>query len=282
MSLVHSGVHPKAVLHQHGLHPKKSFGQNFLLTKNHLAAIAARVDTFSKGSVVVEFGAGLGALTAELLRLDRKIIAVERDRELVPVLQELFAGEINSGKLRLLEDDAQTTEISHYTTPEGSKPIVCGNLPYHITSQLLRKAIDTYDEMAGAVFLIQSEVGERLIAPPGNKIYGILSVLAQSRFNITKVVDVPRECFWPVPRVDSTVVCFEAKSADQMPRVDWKLFSSVVKSAFAHRRKTLRNCLIKFENIEELLAKQGLHGGLRAEVLSVDNYVKLSQDISHA
>lgn len=278
MILDKAGAHPKALLNERGLQPKKSFGQNFLLSKEHLSAIAARIDAFSKESVVVEFGAGLGALTAELLRYSRKVVAVERDRELVPVLNEIFAAEIDAGRLLLLEADAKTVDLKPYMARDIN-PVVCGNLPYHITGQLLRKAIDSFDEISGAVFLMQLEVGERLMASPGNKNYGVLSVLAQSRFNVSKVADVSRECFWPSPRVDSAVMCFVPKIGSNIPRDAWPVFCSLVKAAFSQRRKTLRNCLKSYENIEELLGRLGLHGGLRAETLTVEQYMQLSQSI---
>lgn len=280
MSVFSEIVHPRKVLDQHGLRPKKSFGQNFMLNQKVLAAIAQAVDSFSPQAQVIEFGAGLGALTTELLSLDRALFAVERDRDLLPILMVTFADALAEKKLVLVEADAKSIDAVQFAATDGTKPVLCGNLPYHITNQLLRKAIDSYEDISGCVFLIQSEVAERMVSDAGNKIYGVLSILAQARFDIAKVIDVPREDFWPIPGVDSAVICLRRKNAADLPVYDWNLFVRIVKSAFAHRRKTLRNCLNQFDQAEERLQAVGLNGTMRAEAVSVEQYIALCQEFA--
>ncbi len=269
---------PKEILKTRGLHAKKSFGQNFLTDPHHLEAIARETCHLKSNPemIVFEIGAGLGALTRALLAQGAIVHAIERDRDLVPILHEEFADEVDAKKLVIHEANASTFDFSKVTPGTF---VLCGNLPYHLTSTLMLQALDVYQQLAGAVFMIQAEVAERIISGPGNKVYGLLSVLLQSRFEVSIVHQVPPGAFWPAPNVDSSVLRLVPKLVQ--PQIDWPQFKSLVKMAFAQRRKTLKNALLKLEDATEKIQQAGINPLDRAENLSADDFVRLS-GVCHA
>ena len=256
------------ILAQKNLAPKKSFGQNFLGDDFHLNTIAKAACDLreNQNSCVYEIGAGLGALTRALLNQGAFVETIERDRDLVPILQETFIEDIKSGKLVLHEANA-------VTFPYSKHGVICGNLPYHLTSSILFEIAKLHHKISGAVFLIQKEVADRIAGSPGSKIYGLLSVLMQSRFETSIIHEVPREAFWPPPQVESTVIRF--KPRQNVTKIDWELFVKLVKSAFAHRRKTLTNSLSDYPNIESILISLEINPKSRAENLSYKDYEKI-------
>ena len=256
------------VLRRTGLAPKKSFGQNFLDAPAVCEAIAAAcVDDDEAGRLpVVEWGAGLGSLTEPLLARAKSLVAVERDRDLVPVLHELFAEAVAAGTLTVVEGDAQVV-------PLPSEPFVlAGNLPYQITGQLLRRATEHRAHLVRAVLMVQLEVADRLCATPDDDAYGALSVFAQAAFKVSRVRKVPPGAFVPPPRVHSAVVALEARvdAIDETPA-----FQKVVSAAFAARRKTLRNAwsgLGPRELLERMAIAAGTTLDARGEILSADRF----------
>ena len=224
----------REVLQRTGLLPKRSFGQNFLDAPSISEAIARACvpDAEIGRHPVVEWGAGLGSLTESLLPRAAHLIAIERDRDLVPVLRELFPEAVAACRLTVVEGDAQTVPL-----PE-ERFILAGNLPYQLTGQLLRRATEHRGRIVRAVFMVQLEVADRLCATPMHEAYGALSVFAQAAFVVTRVRKVPPGAFIPPPRVHSAVVALEGR-ADAIEETD--AFRSVVSSAFRARRKTLRN-----------------------------------------
>ena len=260
----------KSILAGRNLAPKKSFGQNFLGDENHLNMIAKAACDLREGSStrVYEIGAGLGALTRALLNQGAFVEAIERDRDLVPILRETFDTEIKSGQLTLHEANA-TTFFTNYET----KIVICGNLPYHLTSSILFETARLYNQISGAVYLIQKEVADRIAGKPHSKVYGLLSVLMQSRFEISIIHEVPRDAFWPPPNVESSVIRFKPRR--DTTELNWDLFVKLVKSAFAHRRKTLTNSLADYPNIEFILTSLDINPKSRAENLSYQDYEKI-------
>ena len=260
----------KEILGSLGLHAKKSFGQNFLHDVHHLRTIAHLAVCLRQNDheIVYELGAGLGALTRALLDEGALVHAIERDRDLVPILRREFAHDLENKKLTIHEANASTFNFG------CERFVLCGNLPYHLTSTLMLQAADWYTQLDGAVYMIQAEVAERIAAAAGSKTYGLLSVLMQVRFNVAVVHHVPREAFWPIPQIDSSVIQLTPRQSET---VDWSKLKHLVKTAFAYRRKTLRNSLSRLPSALEALEQIGLDPILRAENLSPEDYVRLCE-----
>ncbi|OGQ13631.1 MAG: hypothetical protein A2138_23530, partial [Deltaproteobacteria bacterium RBG_16_71_12] len=218
-------MHPRSSLAGTGIRPKRSFGQNFLVDDTHRQAIARLCLELARDRdrTVVEFGAGLGSLTAMLGTLGARVIAVERDRDLVPLLRQRFARALDDGWLELHEDNALTFPLA--AQPAGFALV--GNLPYHHAAEIALRAVDAWPRLGGACFLVQKEVAERMAARPGTKAFGSLTVVLQSRFDVRLARTVPKGAFWPVPEVDGGVVTMSALPAprgaphtrDQLERV---------------------------------------------------------------
>jgi 16S rRNA (adenine1518-N6/adenine1519-N6)-dimethyltransferase len=268
---------PRAILRRHGLRPKKAWGQNFLGDEHHLAAIAAAARV-GPGDTVVELGAGLGHLTRFLAATGARVIAVERDRDLVPVLRD----ELRALPVEVREENAATIDLAAIARESAAPPVVVGNLPYHLSTEILFHVAEARAHLRRVVFLLQREVTERIAAPPGGKDYGILSVLLQ----LHAVVDVPHlvpaGAFTPPPEVESAVVRLEFREAPLADPGDGALFERIVKGAFAQRRKTLGNAfkaarLAEPEALAAALAAAGIDPGRRAETLSVAEFAALSR-----
>jgi 16S rRNA (adenine1518-N6/adenine1519-N6)-dimethyltransferase len=273
--------HPKSDLQGKGLRPKNSFGQNFLSDEHHqntIAHIAALGG--SNDSPIVEWGAGLGALTRQLLARTKCVHAVERDRDLVPILASTFANEIKEGRLVLHEANATTFPVEDLIAGStGAKFKLCGNLPYHLTSSLLFRTLELAPLLDHASFLIQLDVAKRIEAGPGNRTYGLLSVLLQSRFDVDLAHIVPRDAFWPAPKVDGGVIRLIPKASDPLSKEEREYLTTLVKAAFQKRRKTLRNALSGYEGLEAAMGEMGLSSKQRAETIRVEEYIKLAQKL---
>lgn len=224
-----------AQLRDHGLRPKQSLGQNFLSDPQ----ICGRIADLCPSLSVVEIGAGLGALTGALLQRGRRVLAVETDRRLTPLLRQSFAAELSSGQLSLLEADARKLDWVAVFDSLPAPRTLAGNLPYHLSGLLLRHAVDHAGWLQHAVFLLQREVVARLVARPGTADYGALTVFVQSVYVPRRVFSISRGAFFPPPKVDSAVVELVAHSTPESQLL--APFPDLVRRAFAQRRKTLRN-----------------------------------------
>ena len=267
---------PQQLLKAYGLSAKKSFGQNFLMDETHLAGIAQDVASLFPATaarrLAVEYGGGLGALTESLLREDLTVHCVERDRDLVPLLKNHFARPLQENRLWVHEADA-----ARYSLPfEAHEGVVCGNLPYHLTSTLLLKTCDEVSKLYGAVFLVQKEVAERFVAVPGTKNYSALSVWVQSLFDASITRHLPPGCFSPPPKVESAVVVLRRKEPALLVPELFPHLKNVVKQAFAQRRKTLRNNFKKSPEVQKTLEDLGVSLTQRPETLPVETFVQLT------
>lgn len=268
---------PRALLRKHGLTPKKSFGQNFLVNVGVVEKIAeACVPDPERGrATVVEIGAGTGALTAALVERAGLVVAIERDRDLFPVLEDTFAPEVGAGTLRLVEASATHTDFVALLRDLPAPRTLAGNLPYQITGQLVELAVGLAPLVARAVFMVQEEVADRLVAAPGSKDYGALSVFTQAAFDVARVVRVSPGSFHPPPKVTSAVVALVPHATPRA--VEDETFRKVVKLAFAMRRKTLRNAWRALgERGEAAAIEAGIDLGLRGEVLSVEDFGRVA------
>jgi 16S rRNA (adenine1518-N6/adenine1519-N6)-dimethyltransferase len=275
---------PRKVLERAGLSAKKSFGQNFLVASHVVDSIAAACvpDAEIGKAHVVELGAGTGALTRALCKRAARVIAVERDRDLVPVLNEELAEEIAAGKLAIVEGDAQSA-VAKELAGDVHPLVLCGNLPYQITGRLLERAVVQADDLDRAVFMVQLEVAERLAAEPGSKIYGALTVFTRAAFRTKKLFNVSPGSFHPPPDVTSAIIAFEP----ERPRraAETPTFRALVKGAFTMRRKTLRNAwagVAPAERIRAAAERASVSLDARGETLDVDAFARMARALDSA
>ena len=257
---------PAELLRRHGLKPKKEWGQNFLGDARVLGELA-RLSGAGKGDVVVELGAGLGHLTRALAATGARVVAVERDRELAPVLREELAG-----KVEVVEADAKSFDLNTI----GRELIVCGNLPYHLSSPILFHLLDQRACLKRAVLLLQREVAERVAAPPGGREYGLLSVLVQHVADASVPLEVSRHLFTPAPEVESSALLLEFHEP-RPPIADEPRFRALVKAAFGHRRKTLWNSVKNLAGARDALTRAGIDPQRRAETLTVGEFANIER-----
>jgi 16S rRNA (adenine1518-N6/adenine1519-N6)-dimethyltransferase len=270
-------IDARALLREASLFPKKSFGQNFLVAERVVRGIAeACVPENELGRArVLELGAGLGALTSELLARAAHVTAVERDRDLVPILARALGEAVTSGKLSIQEADAQAVDLRTVFQHEGEAVprVLCGNLPYQITGRLLELAVRSASEVDRVIFMVQDEVAERLVASPGTKAYGALTVFVRAAFDVTRLFKVSPGCFHPPPDITSSIVrLVPAPRAEET-----ESFRALVRGAFGTRRKTLRNAwsgVAPAATIAKVAAEAGISLDARGETLTVDEYAR--------
>lgn len=270
---------PRALLTARQLKPKKQLGQNFLADPSTAAMIVAR-SQLSADDIVLEIGAGLGALTMPAASCVRRVYAVEKDWDLCEILASEIAvhGIIN---INLIRSDIFDVDIAAMATAENRRLIVLGNLPYNISSPVLFHLMATRSFIKRAILMFQKEVAQRLTAGPKTKEYGRLAVMLQYAADIRPLASVAAHLFSPKPKVDSAVVEIRFKEIIPDPAVDESRFSAIVKAAFGKRRKTLKNALadseldIGPETAVRFLLKAGVDPARRAETMSVAEFVAL-------
>ena len=250
---------------------RKRFGQNFLHDRRVIERIVDAIDP-KPGQSIVEIGPGQAALTRELVRRAGHITAIEIDRDLAAWLHDEFTRE----QLTLVEADALKLDWSSLATPSLR---VVGNLPYNISSPLLFRLMEFAERVIDQHFMLQKEVVDRMVAPPGSKTYGRLSVMLQVRYRLTKLFDVPRGAFNPPPKVTSSIVRMVPRAAAELPLIDFGCFGRVVAAAFNQRRKILRNALRDLAG-EEAFRAAGVDPLARAETLAVDDFVRLARAVA--
>jgi len=261
------------LLRTHGLAPKKRFGQNFLVDPR-AARLIAEAATTPTGGTVLEIGPGLGALTRHLMPRASTVIAIERDRDLLPILRSEI-GEL----LDIVEGDALDVDWASKLKGHPRPHVIAGNLPYSITGKLLERAVRMADEVDRAVFMVQAEVADRLLASPDTSEYGALTVFVQAAFGVTRLLSAKAGAFFPRPEVDSAVVVL---SPLRPPRAEeTEAFRAAVKAAFGARRKTLRNAWKGLygwsrEALEAHAHTAGISLDARGETLDVDAYARLA------
>ena len=265
----------KDVISRHQLRAKKSLGQNFLLDLNltsKIARYAGNLDQFD----ILEIGPGPGGLTRSLLNEGaRKVVAIEKDSRCIEALEEIQA--TFPGRLKLLQGDAMSTNASEHL----ADPVrIIANLPYNIGTELLVRWLTskTWPSFWQSMTLMfQKEVANRIVASPGSKAYGRLSVMSQWRCDTKIAFNVPASAFTPPPKVESTLVHFESLKEPKFP-AEVEVLEFVVSKAFNQRRKMLRGALKGyFQNVEEGLLSIGVLPTKRAEDITVQEYCAMSQ-----
>ena len=257
-----------------GLRAKKSFGQCFLADAN-IARRIAREAVVQPGTTVLEIGPGTGALTRHLLDQGARVVAIERDRDLVPVLREALIDAVDAGQLSIQEDDAATCDWFALLKSEPLPHAIVGNVPYQITGRLLERATEIAGHVDRVVFMIQREVADRIDAAVGTKDYGALSVFVRRSFRVARRIAVPPTCFRPQPSVHSAVVVLEPR--DPVPPPADETLRTLVQTSFSRRRKTLRNAWrgafgLEDEAWQRVAADVGVRLEARAETLEPEQY----------
>jgi len=251
---------------------KKHLGQNFLYDPSILKKII-RAAGISNEDTVVEIGPGPGRLTRLLADNAKKVIAIELDGELFERLKGDFIAYRN---VELIHGDALKFQFD-----DIGKFKVVANIPYYITTPIIFRLLEAKKWLKTMTLTIQKEVAERIIAKPGKKDYGVLSIMVQYYAHPELKFIIPKEAFRPVPKVDSAVLRITILDKPPVAVKDEKLFFSVVKTSFSQRRKTIANSLKGFsENIKDILAKSGIDPKRRPETLSLEEFARLSDNLS--
>lgn len=274
---------PRILLAVHNIRPKKQLGQNFLSDPATAAMIVNR-SGISREDIVLEIGAGLGALTIPVARVAQKVVAVDKDPKIIDILRtEIIANKLSN--VVLMDRNILKVDIKALAEDFGGGIVVMGNLPYNISSQILVQLIKSRKAVSRAVLMFQKEMARRLTAQPGCKEYGRLTVMLQYCSHIKKVADVKASLFFPKPKIDSEVLELRFKKVLEYKADDETFLFRVVKAAFGNRRKTLKNSLYASElNIDANLAKHVLESSdidpvRRAETLNTEEFVKLSNNL---
>ena len=268
----------KRIASKYGFVFKKGLGQNFLSSQSVLEDIAMASEIENEG--VIEIGPGFGVLTNELAKRAKKVVALEIDDRLIPVLADTL-GEYDN--VKVINQDVLKTDMKKLIDDEfdGEKVSVAANLPYYITTPIITALIEGDLPLKNLVVMVQKEVADRIIATPGTKNYGAISVLCQYYTEPELVCTVGANMFVPPPKVDSAVVKMAFRNTPAVSIKDEKMFFKTVKAAFSQRRKTLLNCLVSNfthtkAELTELMESVGIEPTRRGETLSLDEFARLS------
>jgi 16S rRNA (adenine1518-N6/adenine1519-N6)-dimethyltransferase len=265
-------------LREYGLFPRKRLGQHFLVDPNILNKVI-RTAQVGKEDVVLEVGPGLGAMTLALAREVKKVIAIEIDRKLAAILKEKVTVHPN---VEVVESDILRVDFKHFFQKEGHPIKVVANLPYQISTPLLFRFIESKEAFSTFTLMLQKEVAERMVAPPGKKEYGPLSIFAQMFLDVSIRFFIKPSAFSPPPKVESAVVHMVWKEKPMVQTNDEQWFKKVVKACFGYRRKTLSNALKHSElslpeSIALSMGKIGIDPRRRPETLTIEEFTKLAE-----
>lgn len=271
----------KQTLKEKDFYIKKKFGQNFLVDQNILKKIV-NIPTITKETLIIEIGPGMGSLTEHLIEVGGHVLAYEIDTELIPILKDTFSTQ----KLTIIHDDFLNREIDkdiNNLNISFDQVVVVANLPYYITTPIIMKILEESIQVKQMVLMMQLEVARRLTSKPSTKDYNSLSVAIQYKTNAELALKVPKTVFIPAPNVDSAVVKLTVKDTIESKPVNEQHFFKLVRASFGQRRKTLLNNIfseynISKDQITELLTGLGFDPLVRAENLSVEQFVVLSDE----
>jgi len=274
---------PKTLLIFHNIRPKKQLGQHFLTDQTTGEMIVNRSGILSE-DIVLEIGAGLGALTIPVARKASKVFAVDKDRKIIDILKtEILASNLTN--VVIMEKNILKIDIESLSENISQKMVVMGNLPYNISSQILVQLIESRKVLSKAVVMLQKELAQRITAQPGCKDYGRLTVMLRYCSDIKKIADVKASLFFPRPKVDSEVLELQFKKTLKYPTNDEAFFFRVIKAAFGNRRKMLKNALgasalsIDANTAKDVLERSDIDPARRAETLTIEEFVKLSNNL---
>lgn len=267
------GQSAKDLIFARGLKPKKSFGQNFMLDQRINKIFVDALKTISPQALVVEIGVGTGSLTSHLLDAGYNVHGIERDRDLIPILKEQFQEALALAKFTLHEADGARFDLSLIAKP-ARLAVLVGNLPYHLTSSIIFLTLKHIEELLGAVFLVQKEVADRLVAKENCKEYGFLTVVLALLFRVEKVAMVGRNAFWPVPKVDSAIIKLQKLPNENEKVANLEDFIVFVRGIFQQRRKKI-STILKGKLSAEQILQAGVDPNLRPEQLAPKKFLDL-------
>jgi 16S rRNA (adenine1518-N6/adenine1519-N6)-dimethyltransferase len=272
----------RAVLLAHGLATKKRLGQHFLVDDNVVGRILS-LASLAGDEVALEIGPGIGTLTVALCRAAGAVVAVERDADLMPVLQETTAA---CPRIAVLRADALEVSPAALAEPFGEPVTLVANLPYSVAATLVLRLFEVLPGLASAIVMVQAEVADRIAALPGTKDYGAYTVKLRLLARVAGRFGVPRTCFLPPPRVDSAVVRLDRHPLAEDP-LRLAHAAAAADAAFAYRRKTIRNSLrvslgADAAALEDALVRAGVNGDDRAERLSPETFLALGECLNNA
>lgn len=268
---------------KHDFRHSKSLGQNFLSDKNIIDAIIEGSE-IGEEDLVIEIGPGMGVLTAAAAECAARVVAVEIDRHLIPILAETLESYDN---VEIINADVMKTDLSAIVEKYRTlgKVRIIGNLPYYITTPIIMKLLEERVPADSITIMMQKEVADRIKASPGSKTYGALSVAVGFYCTVQHVANAPKEVFVPRPKVDSTVIRLDVRPEPPVELIDEKLFFETVKNGFGQRRKTLLNSLtgvrgMPKEGIAAVLTDCGIDSRRRAETLSMSEFADIANEIA--
>lgn len=271
-----------------GIRPVKSLGQNFLIDEGIISEIVEG-SGISKDTLVIEIGPGTGALTLPLAERAGHVTAVELDERVIPGLR---VKTYSLGNVDIIHDDILKVDLCGLIRDNLAKydlkeVRIVGNLPYYITTPIIIRLLKEDTGAASITVMMQKEVADRIAAEPGTKPAGAITYSVHYYADVTKIADVGRECFYPVPKVDSAVLRLDLKDKCPVDVSDEDLFFSCIKAGFLHRRKTLLNSLMSLggyekADIEGALIKAGIEPERRAESLSMEEFARLTDSLKEA
>ncbi|EKN64409.1 16S rRNA (adenine(1518)-N(6)/adenine(1519)-N(6))-dimethyltransferase RsmA [Schinkia azotoformans] len=281
-------VRTKAILEKYGFSFKKSLGQNFLIDLNILNRIVDFAE-LTVNSGAIEIGPGIGALTEQLAKRAKKVVAFEIDQRLLPILKETLEPYPH---VKVIHEDVLKANVNQVITEEFGEDqdlMVVANLPYYVTTPIIMKLLTDQLPIRGIVCMLQKEVADRIAAAPGTKDYGSLSIAIQYYTEAKTVMIVPKTVFIPQPNIDSAVIRLTKRPEPAVKVTDEEFFFTVVRASFAQRRKTIFNNLsshfaqtIEKKNIEKALHAAGIDPKRRGETLSIEEFGRLSDElVSH-
>jgi 16S rRNA (adenine1518-N6/adenine1519-N6)-dimethyltransferase len=270
----------KDILSRHGFNFSKGLGQNFLINPTVCPKIA-EMGNAKDGYGIIEIGTGFGVLTCELAKRANKVVAIEIDNRLIPILGETLSEFDN---VKVINADVMKVDLQKVIQEEFEdlKVSVCANLPYYITSPIIMMLLENNLPIDSITVMVQKEAGQRLCAKVGTRDTGAITVAVNYYGTVTKLFDVNRGSFMPSPNVDSCVIRIDINHNNRLPKEDEEYFFRVVKGAFSQRRKTLTNTISSSMNIPKAevikaLESVGLPSSIRAENLTMEQFIEFSK-----
>lgn len=272
----------RSVLEKHGFNFSKALGQNFLINPSVCPRMAEN-SLADKNTGVIEIGAGIGVLTAELAKIAKKVVCVELDTRLLPILDETLADFDN---IEIVNADVMKTDLKALIEEkfQGMDVVVCANLPYYITSPVITMLLESRLPIKAVTVMIQKEAADRLCTPVGSRDSGAITVCTNYYAQVKQLFNVSRGSFMPAPNVDSTVIRLDIREYPAVEVSDEKKFFRMVKAAFAQRRKTALNSIssgmgLSKTQVAQALRDAGLDENVRAEKLTMEELAALCESL---